>query len=1441
MISAYYRASLAEIFIIDNTDERKNEMKKLKMKRFWGLVLAFALVLTSVPLTGLAETGETEESAAASKEEDVENEPVVLSEDGIVASGTCGSDAYWTLYDSGLIEISGSGYMDGYSNEDYYYYGNVLPWKDYRENIKEVVISGEIKNVGNFSFDNCPNLRDVKLGDNVIRIDNYAFSRTGITDSPLTENIQSVGECAFLLCGLLDNVSISKNLTSIGEGAFSGCSKLSKIIVDKKNTKYLSQNGVLYSKDGTSIVTYPANLSDTYAILENTTSIAKLAFGYCYNLKEIQMPDSIVTINEGAFINCESISKIVIPENVTTIGQYAFCRCYNLEEIYFKGDLPSINTKTFENVTANIYYPVNNNTWTEDSLQNYGGTITWKKWNPETGEIIDDSQNIEDSDETDGFSITSGLGYGRYCIIGNEIKLMGSYTASNGNAEEEANAIEWSSSNSDIAEIIEFSCDSGSEKVSYDLTVKGHKAGIATITGVAEDGRSVSFEISVEPELKFTNSKYTITETTDILVDIEIEDSDYEYLSQFASEISFKCKENDAYIAANIVGTDFRVSENGFFANAIVSIDPIYEGSVLLTATSKAGQETECTVYVDNGVLPPGSVGYIWDSQKDSWGFLNSSDAFGPESDGYYISDADYTRLISSLSNTDIADITYNDYSDDGNMPVYRLHIGNSGGSFKNWSGSCYGMSAWACLVKSGDLSIDSLGQDCDSLKSVQMTDIVESAINYYHVQQYLYNLRIRKAEFLSLAQISQLERLENLASNKGEVPIFIEYQWYSHFFEDGKCDKKSGIAHAVVGYDIEYGSWDKTVNGVSENYSKRILIYDCSAIPGKEEEYHLYFNNDGVWCIPGHNIISFSSQNRDEKHNNGQLTMATTDKSFINAIDKSGKPSNIVTGENSSVLSTNNAAFTIGINGNDCMVEGFTVDSAVDDVYAYVDANLTAEGDIVESNVNVILPNTDDGYSVSSENEPLKFSLDNGQYYKTIMSDGSGTVFFQANGDLSVKTDTVSDIKVQITANEGYYSLPWHTANISGQDMSNISVSMENSGILVEGDNLENLSITVRNNSECFNATIVSNKDSVLISENDGEIAVLEDSDDDGSYDKDITKEETSEKIDLSTCKIALSESECTYDGTEKEPTVMITNGDQALIEGTDYTIVYSNNVNAGTASVTATGQGDYTGTITETFTIKKADQEIKATISSANLTEGETAAIDASAVAGTLSYSSSDTAVATVDENGVVTAVSIGTATITITAEGNENYNSATTAIEITVTEKPQQHTHEYGDPVFEWAEDYSCKAVFTCKDKDDEQTLDCTVTSEVTDPTCTKDGETVYTATVEFDGQTYTDTKTVPGDPATGHSYEYTDNGDGTHTATCVKEDDSFTEDHIFKDGVCICGAKEESESSEPSKPAETVKPWWKAWLEKWFGDVEDQKPGFNIWDWLFGWWW
>ena len=83
-----------------------------------------------------------------------------------------------------------------------------------------------------------------------------------------------------------------------------------------------------------------------------------------------------------------------------------------------------------------------------------------------------------------------------------------------------------------------------------------------------------------------------------------------------------------------------------------------------------------------------------------------------------------------------------------------------------------------------------------------------------------------------------------------------------------------------------------------------------------------------------------------------------------------------------------------------------------------------------------------------------------------------------------------------------------------------------------------------------------------------------------------------------------------------------------------------------------------------------------------------------------------------------------------------------------------------HSYGEPVWSWSEDgKTCKVTFTCeKDENHKETPEVTVTSaEKTPGTCTEAGVTTYTATVEFNGQTYTDTKDVADIPATGHSYE------------------------------------------------------------------------------------
>lgn len=83
-----------------------------------------------------------------------------------------------------------------------------------------------------------------------------------------------------------------------------------------------------------------------------------------------------------------------------------------------------------------------------------------------------------------------------------------------------------------------------------------------------------------------------------------------------------------------------------------------------------------------------------------------------------------------------------------------------------------------------------------------------------------------------------------------------------------------------------------------------------------------------------------------------------------------------------------------------------------------------------------------------------------------------------------------------------------------------------------------------------------------------------------------------------------------------------------------------------------------------------------------------------------------------------------------------------------------------HSYGEPVWRWSEDgKTCKVTFTCeKDETHKETPKVTVTSAEKAPgTCTEKGVTTYTATVEFNGNTYTDTKEVADIPATGHSYD------------------------------------------------------------------------------------
>jgi len=81
-----------------------------------------------------------------------------------------------------------------------------------------------------------------------------------------------------------------------------------------------------------------------------------------------------------------------------------------------------------------------------------------------------------------------------------------------------------------------------------------------------------------------------------------------------------------------------------------------------------------------------------------------------------------------------------------------------------------------------------------------------------------------------------------------------------------------------------------------------------------------------------------------------------------------------------------------------------------------------------------------------------------------------------------------------------------------------------------------------------------------------------------------------------VSNLTITLQTNNYTYDGTAKTPSVTVRDGTTTLTNGTHYTVSYNNNINAGTATVTITGRGNYSGTTTKTFTIGKRNVTIKA-----------------------------------------------------------------------------------------------------------------------------------------------------------------------------------------------------------------------------------------------------
>ena len=290
----------------------------------------------------------------------------------VLANGTCGENLTWTLTESGVLTISGEGAMTNYT------YPSYIPWYRYLASITQVAVKEGVTSLSDYAFYGCTNLKEIALPDSLESLGAVALAGTALT-----------------------SVSIPTGVTSIGAEAFDGNNNLVSIQVAQENTAYSSDSfGVLFNKDKTRLIRCPEGFQGSYTIPSTVTEVGEKGFARCQNLTSVEIPGSVAVLSKHAFFACTALTSLELSEGLQVIGDEAFANCTalrgsltfpasvtkidsglfgldELDEFHFLGDMPEINQYAFAGISATVYYPGDNDTWTAEKIEACKGLCTW--------------------------------------------------------------------------------------------------------------------------------------------------------------------------------------------------------------------------------------------------------------------------------------------------------------------------------------------------------------------------------------------------------------------------------------------------------------------------------------------------------------------------------------------------------------------------------------------------------------------------------------------------------------------------------------------------------------------------------------------------------------------------------------------------------------------------------------------------------------------------------------------------------------------------------------------------------------------------------------------------------------------------------------------------------------------------------------------------------
>ena len=172
--------------------------------------------------------------------------------------------------------------------------------------------------------------------------------------------INAIADKAFYHETAIEKAVLHEDITMIGNSAFEGCVNLKEAVIPGehcvikdnafKDTALHTDNGVFYL--GNTLVRVNPAFCGKLEIKNDVSAIANAALKDCRNIKEVILPEHLISVGDYAFEGCTGIRSINLPESLQSIGNNAFCGCTGLETIAFPRKMNDIGRASFSNCIA---------------------------------------------------------------------------------------------------------------------------------------------------------------------------------------------------------------------------------------------------------------------------------------------------------------------------------------------------------------------------------------------------------------------------------------------------------------------------------------------------------------------------------------------------------------------------------------------------------------------------------------------------------------------------------------------------------------------------------------------------------------------------------------------------------------------------------------------------------------------------------------------------------------------------------------------------------------------------------------------------------------------------------------------------------------------------------------------------------------------------------